>query len=51
MGWIFNWRVWLVVFIGYFLFNAPASAAAKVHQGFGVVSHAGDSLTTFVNHL
>ena len=51
MGLLFNWRFWAVIFVAYFLYTAPASAAAKVHQGIGVVSGAGDSLRTFVNRL
>lgn len=51
MGWLFNWRVWLIVFVAYFLYTSPSAAAAKVHQGLGVVSNAGDSLSTFVNRL
>lgn len=51
LGLLFSWKFWAIVFIAFFLYKSPTAAAAKVHQGFGVVSSAGDSLSTFVNHL
>jgi hypothetical protein len=51
LGFIFNWRVWAVVFVAYFLYTAPGAAAAKVHQGLGVASNAGHALAVFVNRL
>lgn len=51
MGWIFNWRLWAVIFVGFMLYKHPGSSADIVHQGLGKLSHAGDSLGTFVSRL
>lgn len=51
LAFLFNWRVWGVIFIAFMLYKHPGSSANLVHQGLGKLSHAGDSLSAFVSHL
>jgi hypothetical protein len=51
MGWLFNWRLWLVIFIGFYLYTNPGGAARTVHKAQGGLSKAGHSLSVFVNRL
>jgi hypothetical protein len=48
---LLSWRFWLIIFTGFYLITNPAGAARMVHKGTGAASHAGHSLSTFVNRL
>lgn len=51
MGWIFNWRVWAIVFVCFYLYTNPAGAAGTVHKAEGHLGKAGRSLSAFVDRL
>ena len=44
-------KIWIVIFVAFFVFSAPASAAGFVHAWFTHVHALGDSLVTFVKDL
>jgi hypothetical protein len=51
MAWIFNLRLWLLIFVIFMLVYRPHTSAGLVHKGIGTVQHAGDGLATFVSDL
>jgi hypothetical protein len=40
-----------IIFVVYYLATQPAAAAGLVHQAFGWLQQAGNSLATFANSL
>lgn len=51
MGWLLSPRVWIAGFVIFYLITSPAGAARLFHKGTGALSHAGHSLSVFVDRL
>lgn len=46
---VFTWA--FIIFFVWYMATSPAGAAAWVHGVLGLIAHAGNSLSSFVNDL